>query len=332
MSEPLEILPLSIPADRARDSRRPVLALLLACAGWGGSFTWAKVIMAEINRACGLETSATLGVLVLLSWRFMLAGIIWMLIIPAARSGWSRASVARASLLSLPFILAMIAQQMSLTRISPAVNAFLTSLNVLFVPMIVACLLRRLPSPALSIAILLAVAGIWMLSNAGPAGVGIGEVLGVGCSLLFSIHIVLVNFILKRDNAARMMGGQMIVTGLAVLMVTLVIHPQSRSAGILFLPFTRRLMLDFSLLVAISTLLAFGLMIVYQPKVDPTRAALIYLTEPVFAAAYAWVFAGDALSGKQIAGAGLIIGANSLVEWLTARRITEMAVPAGETA
>src|SRR5438552_18337475 len=144
MSEPLEILT-TTPEVRSssRDRRRAVIALLIACAGWGGSFTWAKVIMAGINRRSGLDDSATLGVFVLLSWRFLLAGVIWMVIFPAARSACSRASIGRAALLSLPFTAAMIAQQMSLTRISPAVNAFLTSLNVLFVPMIVAGLTRK---------------------------------------------------------------------------------------------------------------------------------------------------------------------------------------------
>ena len=69
-----------------------------------------------------------------------------------------------------------------------------------------------------------------------------------------------------------------------------------------------------------STLIAFGLMIFFQPKVDPTRAALIYLTEPVFAALFAWWLTGRGLGPTGIAGAGLIITANSLVEWLQARR------------
>jgi drug/metabolite transporter (DMT)-like permease len=333
ISEPLEIISSDSGSPPSpRDRRRATLALLIACAGWGGSFTWAKVIMTAINRGGGLDESATLGVLVLLSWRFLLTGVIWMMIFPAARSGWSRASFYRATLLSLPFVLGMIIQQMSLTRTSPAVNAFLTSLNVLFVPMIVACITRRLPTPALLISILLAVAGIWMLSNPGRTGFGVGEILGVVCSVLFSVHIVLINTLLKRDTPARMVGGQMIITGAAVFIVALALEPQARAPRVLLLPFAGSVLPSFAMLVAVSSLLAFGLMIFFQPKVEPTRAALIYLTEPVFAGAYAWIFAGDALTLQQIAGAGLIIAANSLVEWLTARRIHDSAVPVGEVA
>jgi drug/metabolite transporter (DMT)-like permease len=89
---------------------------------------------------------------------------------------------------------------------------------------------------------------------------------------------------------------------------------------VLFLPFSPGLLTNLILLVVFSTLLAFGLMIFFQPKVDPTRAALIYLTEPVFAAVFAWVLTGRGLGPTGIAGAGLIIAANSLVEWLQARK------------
>jgi drug/metabolite transporter (DMT)-like permease len=235
--------------------------------------------------------------------------------------------VGRAILLSVPFTVAMIAQQMSLTRVSPAVNAFLTSLNVLFVPIIVACLSRRLPNASLIASIALAVIGIWMLSNPGEAGFGWGEILGVACSFLFSVHILLINALLKHDTPARMVGGQFLITGAAMFGLTMLLHPAARSSNVMFATFSPQWLAGFLMLVAISTLLSFGLMLQFQPRVDPTRAALIYLTEPIFAAAYAWILAGDGLSSRQIAGAGLIIVANSLVEWLAQRRLIKTAIP-----
>src|SRR5215217_9000083 len=96
MSEPLDILeaPLGEPAT-ALQRRRAVIALLIACVGWGGSFTWAKSLMAGINLRAGLNESATLGVLMLQGWRFLLAGIIWIALVPGSRSGCTRASLMR---------------------------------------------------------------------------------------------------------------------------------------------------------------------------------------------------------------------------------------------
>jgi drug/metabolite transporter (DMT)-like permease len=81
--------------------------------------------------------------------------------------------------------------------------------------------------------------------------------------------------------------------------------------------------LNVVLLVVIATMTAFGLMFYFQPKLDPTRAALVYLGEPIFAALYAYVAVGRALSAVALVGAGLILAANVLVElmgWHQKRR------------
>jgi drug/metabolite transporter (DMT)-like permease len=77
--------------------------------------------------------------------------------------------------------------------------------------------------------------------------------------------------------------------------------------------------LNMALLIVISTMTAFGLMFYFQPKIDPTRAAFIYLAEPIFAALYAYLAVGRTLSRIAIFGAALILAANVLVEWLERR-------------
>jgi len=87
----------------------------------------------------------------------------------------------------------------------------------------------------------------------------------------------------------------------------------------------RDVWLHLALLIPLPTLGAFGLMMYFQPRVDPSRAALIYLIEPVFAAGYAWISIGRKLGLIEILGAGLILAANVLVEFLTSRRGQEKA-------
>jgi drug/metabolite transporter (DMT)-like permease len=73
------------------------------------------------------------------------------------------------------------------------------------------------------------------------------------------------------------------------------------------------------LLVLFPTIVSFGLMTFFQPRVDPTRAALIYLTEPIFAAIYAWIFVGRNLGKTEMLGAALILAANAMVELVNVR-------------
>jgi drug/metabolite transporter (DMT)-like permease len=73
-------------------------------------------------------------------------------------------------------------------------------------------------------------------------------------------------------------------------------------------------------LIVISSLGAFGLANHYQPFLPPHKSVVIYLFEPVLAAAFAWAFvANRAMSPLQIVGAGLILAANLLADLLPAR-------------
>src|SRR5438874_838106 len=78
----------------------------------------------------------SLGPRLLIGWRFAIAGVLWLAIFPAARRGWSWRSVGRAIALGTLFAAAMVAQQMGLDRTTEAVSAFLTSLSILFVPLL----------------------------------------------------------------------------------------------------------------------------------------------------------------------------------------------------
>ena len=76
---------------------------------------------------------------------------------------------------------------------------------------------------------------------------------------------------------------------------------------------------DLALLVLLPTVLAFHWMNRYQPRVSAGRAALIYLLEPVFAAAFSVMWGHDELTGRLFLGGGLILAGNLLIEvpyWL----------------
>lgn len=76
---------------------------------------------------------------------------------------------------------------------------------------------------------------------------------------------------------------------------------------------------DFLLLTVFCTVLAFHWMSVYQPQLTASRAALIYLLEPVFGAAFSIVRGHDPLTARLLLGGTLILGGNLLVElpaWL----------------
>ena len=310
------------PPPPSRDDHPAVVGLLIATVLWGCGFTWAKAAGEAVHRAVGLPDGALFGPIFVLAWRFGLAGVVVLLAIPAARRGWTGRGFVRIAGVGLLLAVGLVLQHVGLDRTSEAVSAFLTSLTVLFVPIILTLVLRRPPAPVMWLGVVLATAGVWLMTGATPTGFGVGEVLGLACSFTFAVYILAVNAASKNESAWRMSAGQFLVVGFACA-VTAAVVPGGENvrpeAALRVLGSSRAVWLNVVLLAAFPTVGAFTLLNFFQPRLDATRAALIYLMEPVVAAAYAFFAAGRSVPPIGLLGAGLILAANVLVEVLSAR-------------
>ncbi len=307
---------------QARPSGLPTFALLTATLAWAGSFTWGKAAADGVNHAAGLPSGALLGPILLLAWRFTAAGVLWLILVPEARRGWTWRSLRRSILLGLLLWAGQTVQQLGLDRTSEAVNAFLTSLTVVFVPLLMVVLMRRPPAAAIWIPVSMAAMGIWLMTGAAPTGFGAGEVLGLGCAVFFSAHMIVLGEFGRDESPWRMAAGQLLSVGFGSAATSLFVDhgPTPLTPQVQWGIVTSSVIwLNMALLIVISTMTAFGLMFYFQPKIDPTRAAFTYLAEPIFAALYAYLVVGRTLSRIAIFGAALILAANVLVEWLERR-------------
>ena len=295
----------------------PTLALLLATMAWGGSFTWAKAAGDGINQALGLPAGALMGPILLLAWRFTATGVLWLVLFPGARRGWSWPALGRSVLLGVLLWAGQTVQMLGLDRTSEAVNAFLTSLTVVFVPFLMMVVVRRPPRAPIWLAVSLAALGIWLMTGATPTGFGAGEMLGLACAVFFSAHMIALGEVARYDSPWQIGAGQFLSVGLGSAVTCLFV---SHGPVSLTLPSqwaiisSSQLWPQVVLLIVVSTMAAFGLMFYFQPQLDPSHAALIYLAEPIFAALYAYVATGKGLSAGALLGASLILAANALVE------------------
>lgn len=300
-----------------RAQHMAVFMLLLATVAWGFGFTWGKEAQSAVNLRGGLSADASFGPMFLLAARFLLGSLLLLILAPAARGGWSIASLNRSVVLGLLLGSGMILQHLGLARSTEAVTAFLTSLTILFVPLLAIVILRRPPRPVFWLAVIIATAGVWMMTGAAPSGFGIGEVLGTGCAIVFSFYILAVNALVPRDNVWRMTAGMFLVAGALCLVASAFVPGPATWAPIWHDP---RIVMSFLLLLIFPTMFSYVVMNVYQPRIEATHAALIYLIEPIFASIYAWVARGAGLTTIAIIGAILILAANALVELLSKRR------------
>ena len=205
-------------------------------------------------------------------------------------------------------------QTVGLQYTSPSTSAFITYLLVVFVPLISFVVLRRRPHPLTLVGLVLAVAGLVLLTGGADVAFGRGEVLTLGCAVAFAAHIVILGETAGRHDAIRLTCVQVTTVGVACLAASLV-------TGGLRMPWAAVGAAAFTGVFA--TALAFFAMVWAQRVVSPSRAALILLLEPVFAALLASA-TGDGLSGAALAGGALILAAVVVAEvvppWLARAR------------
>jgi len=276
----------------------PAVALLLVSALWGATFVAIKEGLADASP------------LLFVGLRFLVAaGIL------APRLARTKAPALRAGVpLGAVLALAYATQTLGLTTITPARSAFLTGLNVPLVPLWAALLLRRRP-PARSLAgLLVSLPGLWLLTRpAASAGApGAGEAWTLACAALFALHVVLVDRWGRDADTTSVVAVQLATTALLALAGSALLEEPHLEA-------TPRLARSLFVTAVLATAGAIWLQMRFQPRVDPTRAALIYATEPAFAAAFA-ALAGERLAAATLAGGALILAGTILSERGAARR------------
>ena len=95
---------------------------------------------------------------------------------------------------------------------------FITSLYLIFVPIIAFILFREKPSLLLIMAMPFALCGLYFLSFAdGFSGVNVGDLLVLACSLLYAFHIITLDKSSKCVNPFLFSGLQFLVAGILSL-------------------------------------------------------------------------------------------------------------------
>lgn len=211
-----------------------------------------------------------------------------------------RAGLATGAVLIVAYVLQTVGLQYTTTQVS----AFLTYLLVVMVPLFAAVVHRRLPRLHVAIAVVVAVAGVAFLTGGGRVGFGLGEVLTLGCAGAFAAHILLVEHWAPRLDLVRLNTAQLGVVGLGLLV-----------PGFFFggYAFTGTALLAAVYTGAAASALAFGLQLYGQRHLEATRASLLLLLEPVFAALLGFA-TGERLGPAGAVGALLIFAAILLTE------------------
>ncbi len=188
-------------------------------------------------------------------------------------------------------------QNYGLEATSPTNSAFITSISVLMVPIILYLFNMESISLRIWISVLLAFIGIQMIS---PSGFNIGDKLTFGCALSFAIHIIMQDR-LNKDKVINFFVIQSLTAGLLSLIASVIVEPihqvEFSNAAISAILITGILGTTFALLV----------MIWAQKILSASETAIIIAMEPVFAALFSVYFGYEVLGVISYVGAAIVV-------------------------
>lgn len=211
-----------------------------------------------------------------------------------------REAVLRGIPLGLVMAAAYAAQTIGLQSTSPSRSAFLTALNVALVPLWGALLLRHRPSAGSLVGLAATLAGVFLLTSPEAGSWSAGDSWTIVCAVLFALHVILLSRWGTRSSLEVLLVVQLAVTaccaGLGATMEPRRFEP------------TSNLIVAVLATAVLATALTTWLQLRFQPKVDPTSVAILYATEPAFAALFSGLFLGERLGPVAIFGGALIAG------------------------
>jgi drug/metabolite transporter (DMT)-like permease len=263
----------------------PRLALLLTTLIWGATFPATKAALEQIPPLSFLLLRFLLGTLIVAGWFVMMR----------YRIHRGREVLYASGIATIFLFLGYVLQTVGLRYSTASNSAFITALYVIFVPLI----LRRFEGRVL-IATAIATVGLWLLVKPN-ASMNIGDLMTLGCALAFAGHIICLEQFTRRFDAPSLLLWQM--TAMSVLFIPTTLWEQAPGAA--FAP-TAVLLIGLAITGGLATG-AFAVQMWAQQIIPAQQVALVFASEPAYAAWLSWYFLGETLDLQGWIGSGMIL-------------------------
>jgi drug/metabolite transporter (DMT)-like permease len=192
-------------------------------------------------------------------------------------------------------------QTLGLLYTTSSKAGFITGLSVVLVPFFSFLLLKQKPSFPAVIGVSIATVGLFLLTMTDIAALNIGDFFVLICAFGFAMHIIFTGKFSEQFPT-------LLLTTIQILAVSIL----SMISSFIFEDFNEMMKLSIissqSVIIALivtsvfATALAFFAQTSFQKYTTPTRVALIFAMEPVFAAIAGYYWASERLSISAIIG------------------------------
>ena len=277
-----------------KNKLRGSLAILIATVIWGSAFIAQSVGMDYIGPFTFQTMRSVLAVPFLII-------VIFLIERNPAKSikNWLEPDLWKAGLpCGVALFIAAGLQQMGIVHTTAGKAGFITAMYIVLVP-ILGVFLRKKPPFTAWIGVLLAVAGLYLLSCVGVTQVNIGDLYLLGCALGYAVQITLVDQMGTSVDGLRLNCVQSLFCGIFSGIVMFLTEDVVISSILsCWIP------LVYAGIFSLG--IAFSLQIIGQKHLEPTPAALIMSLESVFAVLFGWLLLHERMSTAELCGCALV--------------------------
>lgn len=249
------------------------------------------------------QAVATYGVIAFLATPFALAAVV---VAPVGVRRATRASWVTGGAIGLVLAAAYAFQTFGIRATTATNSGLITGLFVVFAPVWNRIIFGVRAGRVFAVAALISLCGLALLTGAGPVTPTVGDLLTLCCAVCFGLHIALLDHYAARHDESALALAQLAVAAAVFLMIWPVTHP-------LVLPTSATVWQALVVTGVIASAAAFWIQTAAQRRLPATHVTMILTMEPVFAAMFGRLLAGDRLTAVQVVGASLMVAA--LLAW-----------------
>ena len=256
---------------------------------WGGTFVIIK------------EGLVDLSPLLMVALRFSLASLALLPFCLRSLFRADRKAILWGFLLGFLIFAGFVLQTLGLQETTASKSSFITSMMVIFTPLFQWIFLKRRPRWGNWAAVVIVSVGLWFLTAPSGGGLNRGDLLTLLCAFVFGLFIVLLDWTTRRYDPLLLTFLQIFSPAL-LSWIAFFLFEQP-----IFRP-TQAVLITLGYTAFLATVVTGYIQTRYQRDTTPTRAALIFAVEPLWAAILSFFFLQERLGAWGMFGGGLIIG------------------------
>ncbi|WP_332651293.1 DMT family transporter [Lysinibacillus sp. 54212] len=271
------------------------ILMVIVTMFWGLSYTF--MVM-------GLEALETYNIVLFrCAMAFIVASLIFYKKMKNVQTKTLLYSAIQGFLLFIVFSLSLFG--LETTSVSNA--GFILSLTVVLVPIFISIMDRKLPSRAVTFAVISTMVGISILTIKESLSFQPGDLLVAIAAVAYSIYLILNSTFTKSVESISYGVFQLGFAAIFAFVLCLMFETPS-------FPTTSNGWLAIIGLGLICTAFCFIAQTVAQQYTTPTHTGLIFSIEPIFAAIFAMIFLGEAITARLVLGGGFILLGNLVAQ------------------